>query len=256
MKYPCPSDFKKNFSEKALEQLEQQASATVEIHRDWSEEMKDSFAKSTYQFFGYRALFQKYYKKVEELEKNGGSQEFHQLKQQYQTLKSEYHTTRSQFDALKEKFDSIQVENMHLSSQVSDLQEQLEDAQTIPQEGNPQEVQQLQSELAALRQQLESAQNTPSGSLPPEAEKLLKTLTEASQKQQQYTSELAFLELEKNCLSEFISSIQPDEESFELPAVQERFAENHRKISDLQEKLQQTEEQIQNINQTLQEDFF
>lgn len=262
MKYPSPSEFKNNFSEEALDQMAKQARATVEIHRDWTEEMKDSFAKSTYQFFGYRALFQKYAKKAKELETNGGSsQDFQQLEQQYQTVQSEYHNIRSQFDSFKQKFDSIQIENMRLNSQVSDLQEQLEEAQTVPASGsgNSEELEALRKENAALKKQLEEASQSSASSanaLPPEADKLLKDLLEALQNQQQFSSELSFLELEKNCLSEFISTIQPDDDVFELPAVQERFAANHRKISDLQEKLQQSEEQIQKIHQTLQEDFF
>ncbi len=261
MKYPSPSEFKNNFSEEALDQMAKQARATVEIHRDWTEEMKDSFAKSTYQFFGYRALFQKYAKKAKELENNGGGnqKEFQQLEQQYRALQNEYHTIRSQFDNFKLKFDNIQIENMRLNAQVSDLQEQLEDAQTVPLENNrstelsalQQEIQNLRQQNAALQEQLSSANTT----LPSEANQLLKDLAEALQKQQQYSSEIAFLELEKNCLSEFISTIHPEEEAFELASIQERFSENHRKISDLQEKLQQTEEQIETINQTLQEDF-
>ena len=256
MKYPSPSEFKNNFSEEALDQMAKQARATVEIHRDWTEEMKDSFAKSTYQFFGYRALFQKYAKKAKELE---NQKESHQLEQKYHILLNEYRTIRSQFDNFKLKFDNIQIENMRLNAQVSDLQEQLEDAQTVPLENNhstelsalQQEIQNLRQQNAALQEQLSSANTT----LPSEANQLLKDLAEALQKQQQYSSEIAFLELEKNCLSEFISTIQPEEEAFELASIQERFSENHRKISDLQEKLQQTEEQIETINQTLQEDF-
>ena len=263
MKYPSLSEFKNNFSEDALDQMAKQARATVELHRDWPEEMKDAFAKSTYQFLGYRALFQKYAKKARELEMNGGgSQEFQQLKQQYQTLQNEYHSVRSQFDQFKEKFDSIQIENMRLNSQVSDLQEQLEDAMTVPvSQSNSNETAALQQEIASLKKQnaelSAQIQNVPeiSASLPKNALALLNQIAQELQNQNQYSSELSFLALEKDCLSEIISTLHPDEENTELPLIQERFSQNHRKTQDLQEKLQQSQSHVEELQQTIQEDF-
>lgn len=277
MKYPSPTEFKNNFSDEALEQLANQARATVEIHKDWSDDMKEAFARSTYQFFGYRALFQKYSKKIKELEKNNGnSAESQRLSQNYQKLRADYDSVCSTLEILKEKYNSIQLENMRLNSQVSDLQEQLEDAQTVSPHQNNADTEQLQIKLAELKKQvmkletekeelwqenqrladqLKTAQPSAVAGLPEEANTLLKEIAQKFQKKQEISSELSFLELEKNCLSELISTIQPEDENFELPVLQERFAKNHEKFSSLQEQLQQTETELQELNQALQKNF-
>ena len=145
----------------------------------------------------------------------------------------------------QEEFLQLQRENWELRNQNQML------AQTSLQ--NQANLQQCYEVIRNLRVQLQNADTSESVSSAPqeEAVPLLQALMQAQISKTELSQELHFLQLQQNCISEFIANLTPETDDFQLPVLQKKLAENAHSVHAVQEQLVQIETQISDLHSKL-----
>ncbi len=167
-------------------------------------------------------------------------------KEKLRQAETEIAVQPEQSSSPQEEFLQLQRENWELRNQNQMLAQS-----SLQSQAN---LQQCYEVIRNLRMQIQNADSSePSAPSSPQEEAipLLQALMQAQISKTELSQELHFLQLEQNCLSEFIAALTPETDDFQLPVLQKKLAENAQTSHTVQEQIVQIESQISELHNKL-----